>query len=108
MVTTPDPYEHKAAYVFGAGNSSNQTEGVLDRTGRDALGIYHLASGRYVNWYVGEWAWRHDLHRQNLRTLTPRLTRMIKHIQPSHNMTGYWQATVVLPASRDGVVTRLR
>ena len=82
---------HKVAYVGEGGESTNCAEMVFDRMRRGALGIYHRVSGRYLDWYAAEWAWRHDRRRVDFRSLTALLLSQGQAAPVSRTMANYWQ-----------------
>lgn len=83
--------DHGAAYVVDGEASTNAAEMVFDRMRRGALGVYHRVSGRYLDWYAAEWAWRHDMRRVDFKALTKRALRLGQRSPVSRTMAGYWQ-----------------
>lgn len=82
---------HAEAFVVEEGASTNAAERVFDRMRRGALGIYHRVSGRYLDWYAAEWAWRHDQRQTDFKTLTKRLLGFGQRGEVSLTMSKYWQ-----------------
>ncbi|MDY0885403.1 transposase [Dongia soli] len=57
---------HSVAYVSAPGASTNQAESFFSRVRKAAKGFHHRMSGKYLNWYVADLAWREDMRRHPL------------------------------------------
>jgi hypothetical protein len=82
---------HSVAYVSEPGASTNLAESFFSRIRRAAGGIHHRMSGKYLDWYVADLAWREDMRRHRTSWLcTAVLAKALAH-PVSRNMKGYWQ-----------------
>jgi hypothetical protein len=82
---------HSVAYVSEPGASTNQAESFFSRVRKAGAGIHHRMSGKYLDWYVADLAWREDMRRHPTSWLCRAvLAKALAH-PVSRNLKGYWQ-----------------
>lgn len=83
--------DHSVAYVVERDASTNQAESHFSRLRRAEIGIHHHISGKYLDWYAADLAWREDERRTDYRTQAKVVLRSMLAHPISRNMAGYWQ-----------------
>ncbi len=82
---------HGEAYVVEPGASTNQVESFFSRVRRSFHGVHHRAAGTYLDWYVGDLAFREDMRRMAMAALAGRYLGSALAHPPSQDIAGYWQ-----------------
>lgn len=83
--------DHSVAYVQEPGSSTNQAESFFSRVRRAEVGTHHRISGKYLDWYAADVAWREDMSRTDFRTQARMVLASALRHGNSRNMAGYWQ-----------------
>jgi transposase-like protein len=81
---------HSVAYSLD-GACTNQAESYFSRLRRAELGQHHHISGKYLNAYAGEMAWKEDNRRQPNGTQHLAVTGAALAHPVSRQWAGYWQ-----------------
>jgi hypothetical protein len=81
---------HSIAYKDKDG-CTNWAESFFSRLRRAEAGIHHHISGKYLNQYASEMAWREDYRRTANGTLYILAARAALASPKSQNWKGYWQ-----------------
>ena len=85
--------DHGTAYVVEPGASTNQVESFFSRVRRAEIGIHHRISGKYLDWYAADLAWREDHSRTDFRMQAKTVLASALGHGVSRDMCGYWQRT---------------
>jgi transposase-like protein len=83
--------DHTKAYVVERDASTNQAESLFSRMRRAEIGIFHRMSGKYLDWYAADIAWREDMRRIDYRRQAKSMLASAMKHGVSPNMCGYWQ-----------------
>jgi transposase-like protein len=83
---------HQQAYSDGEA-CTNQAESFFSRMRRAEIGTHHHISGRYLNAYASEMAWREDNRRVSNGEQYLTVTRAALNHPVSRVWAGYWQRT---------------
>ena len=81
---------HTVAFSLG-GACTNQDESFFSRLRRAEWGHHHHISGRYLDCYAAECAWREDHRRLPNGSQVHAVIRLALAAKPSLDFTGYWQ-----------------
>jgi len=81
---------HQHAYS-DADACTNQAESFFSRMRRAEIGTHHHISGRYLNAYASEMAWREDNRRSSNGEQYINVTAIALRRPPSQVWRGYWQ-----------------
>lgn len=81
---------HSVEYVAADGANVNQAELWFSRLRRAEYGIHHRISGRYLQAYANEMAWREDHRREPNGLQWRRITGAALHHPMSQQWRGYW------------------
>jgi transposase-like protein len=73
------------------GACTNQVESFFSRLRRAEFGQHHRISGKYLDQYAGEMAWREDMRREDNGTQWQRVGQDGLNSPKSANWCGYWQ-----------------
>ncbi|MEQ9639966.1 MAG: IS1595 family transposase [Alphaproteobacteria bacterium] len=73
------------------GVCTNQVESFFSRLRRAEIGQHHHISGRYLDCYAREMAWREDNSREDNGTLFRLVAAAAAAHPPSRDWSGYWQ-----------------
>lgn len=85
--------DHGTAFVVEPGASTNQVESFFSRVRRAEIGVHHRISGKYLDWYAADLAWREDHSRVDPRAQAKAVLAHALGHPISRNMCGYWQRT---------------
>lgn len=83
--------DHTRGYVVEPDASTNQAESFFSRVRRAEIGIHHRISGKYLDWYAADVAWREDHSRIDPRRQAKGVLLHVLAHGVSRNMCGYWQ-----------------
>jgi hypothetical protein len=86
---------HQQAYSDGEA-CTNQAESFFSRIRRAEIGTHHHISGRYLNAYASEMAWREDNRRVSNGEQYLTVTRAALNHPVSRVWAGYWQRNPAL------------
>ena len=81
---------HSIAYSLN-GACTNLAESFFSRMRRAEIGVHHHVSGRYLQSYAAEMAWREDHRRTSNRQQWDAVTALALQHPISRQWTGYWQ-----------------
>jgi hypothetical protein len=81
---------HSVAYSLD-GACTNQAESFFSRLRRAEFGIHHRISGKYLNRYASEMAWREDQRRTANGDQSNLVIALALHQSRSDAWAGYWQ-----------------
>lgn len=70
---------------------TNQAESFFSRLRRAEIGTHHRISGKHLNAYAGEMAWREDTRRMPNGTLFTLTAAAAMNHPVSRKWKGYWQ-----------------
>jgi len=84
---------HSKAYVTSKAASTNMAESHFSRLRRAEIGIHHRISGKYLDWYAADVAWRDDGRRVEFHLLHRKVLASALGHPISRDMAGYWQRT---------------
>ena len=82
---------HSVEYVAADGANVNQAESWFSRLRRAEYGVHHRISGRHLQAYADEMAWREDNRRVPNGTQWRWVTSAALHHPKSERWCGYWQ-----------------
>jgi hypothetical protein len=81
---------HSVEYVTEDGTNTNQAESWFSRLRRAQYGIHHRISGRHLQQYANEMAWREDARREPNGLQWRRITSAALCHPMSETWRGYW------------------
>jgi hypothetical protein len=87
---------HSKAYSEG-GACTNQAESFFSRMRRSEIGVHHRISGKYLDAYANESAWRENNRRISNGPQFNLLIGLAAKMPPSARWAGYWQRRVKRP-----------
>ena len=82
---------HSVEYVAEGGANVNQAESFFSRLRRAEYGVHHRISGRHLQQYANEMAWREDARREPNGLQYRRIVGASLHHPKSREWCGYWQ-----------------
>ncbi|MBI1330489.1 MAG: IS1595 family transposase [Alphaproteobacteria bacterium] len=80
---------HSVAYMDD-GVCTNQAESFFSRLRRAEIGTHHHISGRYLQGYANEMAWRENMSRQSNGVQYSAIAHAVTHHPVSRQWKGYW------------------
>ena len=82
---------HKESYVTEKGVHTNWCESFNSRVRRAERGVHHRISGRHLQGYADEFAWREDFRRVSNGQQFAGVLRAAARAPVSRGWKGYWQ-----------------